>query len=289
MDDLYCLGDLRTDSLVDLLKASFSLEDYEKMIEIADRLYASAKEIYYHQQDAMKSGKRYVYGERKRHLIYYYGFANLAKGIALQNMERFEEAKLCIDQYKDLSFLDDGTEEAAKEIEIYKMFAKANIYAVNILSGKIEYLGDYVNFLRNARVDEILPGLLNIIESDIKYHIGIDNILDSFQESISEAIEYYETKNSLYIVKFFFKLSLYYFFKGQHSIAIFNTLQCLAYCHKLRDAMGFKKSVALFETFREYANGEQLMQYIEIMKAIIEEEFKHEKSLLCAGDHNRVN
>ncbi|MMZ66174.1 hypothetical protein D1872_286470 [compost metagenome] len=53
--------------------------------------------------------------------------------------------------------------------------------------------------------------------------------------------------------------------------------------------MGFKKSVALFENFREYANGEQLMQYKEIMKAIMEEEFKHEKSILCAGDHNRVN
>lgn len=36
------LDDLKIDSLVDLLKATYALEDWDKMIEIANKLHLSA-------------------------------------------------------------------------------------------------------------------------------------------------------------------------------------------------------------------------------------------------------
>ncbi|GIO42278.1 hypothetical protein [Paenibacillus apis] len=290
MNDLY-LEDLKIDSLVDLLKASYSLEEWNKMIEIADRLYDSAQEIYNKQKEAIQLGRKYVYSDRKRHIIYYFGFSLLAKGIALQNKEQFKESKYCIEQYRDLTWLNDESPEAAEEIESFKLFAKANSYALSVREGNKECLDSYIKFLRESRIDELFPGLLNIIEADMQHNFGIDvaGLLQSFKDNITEAKEYYKQKKSLYATKFFHKLSLYYLIKNRYVDAIDNTLQGLALSHTLKDTIGFKKCVSLFESFRKYASEEQQQHYLSIMNTVLEEELrKDEKSIFYDGDFVRV-
>lgn len=92
------------------------------------------------------------------------------------------------------------------------MFAKANMYAVNILEGNIEQLEPYVQFLRASRLDELMPGLLNIIEAAMRHNLDVNKILKSFENEIDLAIDYYRKERSLYLMKVFYKLSLYHFF-----------------------------------------------------------------------------
>lgn len=184
------LDDLDIDSIVNLLKSSFRIEDWDKMITIADKLYLSAQLL-----EKQKPEQRI---QHNRHLVYYFGFSQLAKGIALQNKNLYVESKMLIEKYSDLSLLDDGSKEAQEEIQFFKSFAEANMLAINVLEGKQEYLESYVQLLKQSEMDDIMAGLLNIIEASIKYGFKINEILQSFENELSTAIDYYKNKRPSY-------------------------------------------------------------------------------------------
>lgn len=289
MDALH-LDDLRIDSLVDLLKVSYSLEDHDRMIEIADKLYHSAQDIYNKQKKNLKLGNKYIYQDRIRHIIYYFGFSLLAKGIALQKKERYEESKQCIQIYSDLAWLNDGTEEANKEIEIFKLFAKANTFAVSLLEGRQEYLDPYVQFLGESRIEELLPGLMTILNSAIEHGYSVDSVLEHFEDAIRDAVEICSKKGeAIYLAKFYYRLSLYQFKMKQYKIAVRNTLKALAGSDTFGDIAEFKKCIVLFESFRSHADAEQQQQFTAIMNKILREELKNEKGISFDNDYIGIN
>lgn len=279
MDELR-LDYLKMDSLVDLLKASFSFEDWENMIEIANKLYFCAIEL----KEEVQQENHF-----KRHLTYYFGFSQLSKGIALQNKGQYGEAKELIEKYSDLSWLDDGSKEAREEINFFNMFAKANMYAVNILEGNLEQIEPYVQFLRESRLEELMPGLLNIIEAAMRYNLDVNEILKSFDGEMNMAIEYYKKNQSLYLMKVFFKLSLYHFVRKEYVVAIDKTLEGLEFSVILKDAGAFKKFSALFESFRKQASEDQQTMYTIFMTNTLKEEISNEKGISFDGNCIGVN
>ncbi len=275
------LDDLKIDSLVDLLKATYTLEDWDKMIEIADKLHLAALEL---------EGERSTKSKAcERHPIYYFGYSKLMKGLALQNKGQYSESKALVEEYSDLSWLDDGSKEALEEVEFFKMFAKANMYATNLLEGNLEYLEPYVQFLRESRIDELMPGLLNIIEAAIEHSFDVEEILESFENDINKAIDYYKQRRALYLMKVFYRLSLYHFVRQQYSAAIDKTLQGLELSNILKDTFAFKKFSALFESFREHADEDQQKRYTLFMSNTLKEELSNEKSIFFDGDRIGVN
>ncbi|CAM4521589.1 hypothetical protein GNQ08_07665 [Paenibacillus macerans] len=275
------LDDLKIDSLVELLKATFTLEDWDKMIEIANKLHLSALGL-----EEEKTTRHKTYD---RHPVYYFGFSQLAKGVALQNKGLYKEAKALIEKYSDLSWLDDGSKEAREEINFFKMFAKANMFAVNVLQGNLEYLDPYVQFLRESRIDELMPGLLNITEAAIKHSFDVGDILKSFEVDMNKAIEYYKQKRALYLLKVFYRLSLYHLVRKQYSVAIDKTLTGLELSNILKDTVAFKKFAALFESFRNQASEEQQKHYTLFMSNTLKEELSYEKGIFFDGNSIGVN
>lgn len=74
LDSLY-LNDLKVDSLVNLLKATYALEDWDKMIEISDKLYHVTQKP----EENLRIKRNYY----DRNIIYYIGYSQLMKGISL--------------------------------------------------------------------------------------------------------------------------------------------------------------------------------------------------------------
>lgn len=289
MDDLH-LDDLKIDSLVDLLKAAYTLEDYDHMIEIADKLLLSAERVYSRQKQAMGSGNRYVHLEGKRHIVYYYGFPKLMKGLAFEKLERYEEARECIKFYTDLAWLDDGTKEAEEEINIFKLFARGNELTVNVLEGKHEFLAPYVQFLEESRIEELLPGLETILKSGIDYGFSVNWVLDRFESDIDKAAESCSKKGeAIYVAKFFYKLSIYYFKTEQYGAAVHNTLKALEASGNFKDVTAFRKSVALFESLRGYVDVNQQQRYTDVINNIMKEELENEKSTFIIDANIRIN
>ncbi|MFB5762475.1 hypothetical protein [Paenibacillus medicaginis] len=275
MDDLHLDG-LKIDSLVDLLKAAYTLEDYDHMIEIADKLLISAERVYSKQKQSMDSGKRYVKVDGKRHIVYYFGFSQMAKGIALQKKEKYEESLACIKGYADLSWLHDETVEADEEISAFKRFATSNTYSVNLLAGKQKwvYIEDFVFHLKNSKKEDLISGLVVVLDHALKYNVNVNSILAQFHEVMKNIItegKYLNAKR-MYLTKYFHRMALYLLREGNYKDALNYTLKTLEESDKFNDMVNYKRSTALFEEHRNYASKEQLHDYLRIIKGGIEDE-----------------
>lgn len=261
------LEELNVDSLIQMLKASFSFENWDAMIEIADKLHEQISIIYENNSNLIRGPKL------KRSIPYYFGYSSCAKGIALQKSGKFDEAKLCIQKYADLGWIGGLDEEAIYEVEYYRNIAKANSYVIDLLEGKMGVLHKYVEFIRKNDDEELLPGLITILESSIMHDYSIDWVLKEFKINVDDIGEHETIVNIKYHEDYIYLLAMYYY-KQENMYDTINTiLEILLLSIKLDDYTGFKKSAALFELLRDHADQSQLKVHHNIMKTIIEKEF----------------
>ncbi|MNW27597.1 hypothetical protein D3C74_43990 [compost metagenome] len=289
MSDELHLDGMMIDSLIDLLRASFFLEEWDRMIEISDKVLVSSTKLYNEQKNTLDNGGKYIYGNRGRHLIYYFGFGYMSKGIALYKKEKYNESRDCISQYSNLTWLNDGSEDAKEEIYLFKLFAKGNGFTVDLMEGK-DVLDNYVAFLKESRPEELLPGLINILEASLKNGNNIDQLLEDFKTNTADVILYYEKqqRKTRYLTNYFYLLSLYRIKMGNYQDAVHNILLATVASDSFKDMIAFKKCVALFDIYRNYATDEQLNMYSSRMLLILKEEFRDEKSYYFNDDRIRV-
>ncbi|MDQ0492857.1 DNA-binding protein [Paenibacillus brasilensis] len=269
------------DSIVGMLKMAFSLEEWEQMIQIADQLHTQAHRVYEQQQLELTKGGQPRTLHIKRPLVYYLGFSQLTKGIAFQKQGKYESSRECVEKYAELGWVEGLNEEGLQEVEDYRTLAKANTYTLDLLQGKEEVLPNYVRFLHENSSEELLPGMITILESTIVHNYNINGILREFKTRLTELGTFYEEpENIRYYVTYLYLLAVYRFIEEKYTVAIEVTLNALESADK--------KCVALFESFRSYANKYQKKKYKFIQKNVLERELKNEKNLLYDGYRIRI-
>lgn len=184
------LKSLKPDIIVEMLEMAVVFENWKKVMETADILYQCVQRIYEERQyhKAMKLLIPHVNLERP--LVYYFGLSHLMCGMAHQNQGAYEQARECIYKYAELGWMEDLKEEDNQVVEEFRFLAKTNLYAVDILSGNIELLEEYVAFLQD-NLEEILPAAL-------MYHLDVADILHTFAEQIDEFGDYEDAENVSY-------------------------------------------------------------------------------------------
>lgn len=272
------LEGMNADSLTDMLKASFSLENWNTMIEIAEKLFEQIAIIY----ETSKYNDTLGEQQLRRSIPYYFGFSLCSKGIALQKIGKYSEARFCIVKYSDLGWIQDLDEEGNYEVEYYRNIAKANTYVLDLLEGETGILQEYVEFIRNSKEEELLPGLITILESSIKHNYSVDWILIEFDTIVKHLGEQETKENIRYYVDYIYLLAIYHYKQGNMSNAINISLEILILSGKIKDDLGFKKSAALYEILRDHANQSQQQVHKNIMKTILEREFYDEKDIILA-------
>ncbi|WP_342420014.1 DNA-binding protein [Paenibacillus sp. FSL H8-0168] len=273
MDDLVHSDITDLDTLVNMIKLSFSFADGANMIALCDRLYSHVNQKYQELQ-LYKARKKPIQPiHTKRPLVYYYGYSHLMKGMAFQKQGKYEAARDCIEKYSELGWFNGLDQYGEAEVEYYRYAARANLYALDILSGHAEVLQEYMQFLRN-NPEELLPGLLSIVEGASRYDYPLEAVLESFAEQI-EGFKYFEEPvNVSYYFRFCYQLALYYIKQQQFTVALGYILQSLM----LSDTLGmeheheFRKCTAIFEIFRSQATATQQDQYITILKGVLKDE-----------------
>ncbi|WP_159067686.1 DNA-binding protein, partial [Paenibacillus ihuae] len=237
------LNGINVDSLVQMLKASFTLDNWDGILQIADRLYTEINTIHNSNQQELPHGQKVSSPQLKRSIVYYFGYSMCLKGIALEKLGRYNEARDCVRMYEDLSWIHGKDEEGCAEVEYYREIAKANQYIIELREGNISVLPDYLVYLRQNE-EEVLPGVLYILDSAIKHGYKVDHVLDEFRDQIAVMSEYYETKRNIrYYIDYIYLTARYYSMKGNMLDAINTLLRSLETSVKLRDDTGFRKSV----------------------------------------------
>ncbi|MGG1619688.1 DNA-binding protein [Paenibacillus sp. NRS-1782] len=254
------------DKCVELLHLRFTQHNWNDIIVISDYLHKISWDIY---ESRYKTGEASLDAERP--LIFYYGFSYLAKATALQKLGLFDEAREYILKYSELGWFSGLDATGLDEVERFRFFAKANMYTNDLLSGKIDVLQEYVQFLENND-EEVLPGLVTIMEAANLHLLNVDDVLHKFQTTIDELSSLESETNKTHYFRFLYHLAIYYSNNKRFEDAVRQVLVFLTTANMIENGTNFKKFIVLFEALRQYASNEQIEKYQNLFKELIKDE-----------------
>lgn len=222
-----------------------------------------------------------------RPLVYYYGRAILYKSGTYELRGMYEESKKWIAEYADLSWFEGMDDKAKEEVETLTMFAEANYICVEVKAGNRLKIPEYVSFLE-AHPDEIVEGLITLIESANRHNFYIDEILDKFSEKIEEyknfgrdnwlarrATNLDYSKEPPYVFRyalFFQNYAIYQFRKDAYEEGLNNIISSMKMSIKLSSKDVLVNTMVLFELHRKHTTEEQYMEYIKLCRRMWENE-----------------
>jgi transcriptional regulator with XRE-family HTH domain len=241
------------DALLKLANVCFMVQKWNQVEKYADELRALATAVYEDELRRRKSSKECEPLKTERHLVVYYGQGFLAKGVALQMQGRYEEAKKYVQGYADLGWFQLLDETGQREVEKFRIWAKANLYTLDLLMGNIDILPEYVDFLINHPA-EIPAGLLTIMESASKYDFSIDHILEHFSEEINHFKNYQDLINISRYSHFGYCKAIYEYKRGRIAKALEETLSCLSLADRMNHHQALKRCAELFWEHRHHTS-----------------------------------
>lgn len=257
------------DGLLHLRKACFMLQKWKEVEKYADELRALAMRVYQEELRKRKSGKPFEPLKTERHLVVYYGQGFLAKGVALQMQGLYEEAKKYIQGYADLDWFELLDDVGRREVERFKLWAKANLYTCDLLLGQTHILDEYLDFLEK-NPDELRAGLLTVMEAACKYDIDIDHVLERYSKEMRRFCEHQDQVNITRFINFCYYKAEYELKKGRINQALKEILCCLNLADRLKDHQAFKRCAALFWELRHHATEQHERVYHKLLRRLSE-------------------
>ncbi|WP_422660947.1 hypothetical protein ACK8P5_10855 [Paenibacillus sp. EC2-1] len=253
------------DSAVKMIKLTYSLELWEQLIDLSNKLYIRANHIY--KNRFMKPIR--VLAERP--LVYYYGYSLLMKGHGYKELGRYDKALQCIDRYSNLYwFEEDFNEDDIREVQYFQYISEPNRFEIHLLSGDFNSLDAYVDYLARNR-NELLPGLISILKAANNHNYNIDSIINRFSHDIVFSVGHasQDVINTAYYQSFLQQIIDYKINHFEHHSAIDYTFQLLFYAHKAANDGLYKHAIVCFESLREYATPIQLTVFKEHITSIM--------------------
>ncbi|WP_163852725.1 helix-turn-helix domain-containing protein [Paenibacillus elgii] len=247
-------------ALLKLAKVCYSLEKWNEVERFAEELIELSSIL-----NELKALEELVI---ERHLVYYLGMGHLFKGIALEKNGLYEEAKKVVQDYSDLEwFLRPVDEAGRKDVESFKVFAKANLYTLEVLMGNDGVVDEYAEYLENLnQVNEILSGLTTILKAANIYGFCVDQVLERFSWSIKRFTMFdNDLINSGRHLWFRYHKAVYEFTNGRMNEGIDDTICCLSLAKKMNRHEDFVRCVSLFEKHRGQASMQQIKHYQSIV------------------------
>jgi len=224
-----------------------------------------------------------------RPLVYYYGRGYLSKAGAYEYRRMYDESRVWISKYEDLSWFEGLDEAGNLEVERYKMFAEANLLSIDIKEGNRSRISEYIAFLEE-NPSEVLEGLTTLLESANRHKFFVDEYLNRFAEEIkyyskvtqkgwgnqkNNQVSYNDSYHTFRCAIFFQKYAIYCFRKKMVDDGIENILSSLRFSNKINSKSTISNNMILFEFFRHYSTEGQKSTYLKLC----EEAWDYEEEL----------
>jgi hypothetical protein len=258
------------DKAFELFRICYKQNDWTEAKKISDHMRVVAENQYKSQQ---KWGDiAHLQSPLKRPLIFYIGYSYLAESIVYQKQSLYEEARSCISHYENLDQYNIQGPEDQEEIRRFKFFAKANSYAIDLLSGDFDILEEYHTFVQSDE-EEILPGLITILEAANLNNWNVDHILnDHIPHELETFASYEDIGNRVYYIKLLHQLAIYTFNKKTYHETINYILEYLSIAVNMGVYKEFITNTAMYEKVRKLATTEQQLRYKNIIKGVLTNE-----------------
>ncbi len=238
------------DALRDLANAYRSLRKWDKVANIAHIMGKKANIMYELLHNTELRRKEEPVRTQKP-LFYYIALSKLLLANAHDEKGDYKQALSYNSQYANLSWVRETDAETLRWKGLFAEWSEVNTYVTLLMSGDTEVIPQYLDYL-NTRNEELLPGLLNIIQAANKYGHDVNSILEQYRNAIEQIIKreldtgiYTQQNVSERITRLLYELSSYYFPRGEYkygfrylmlslknSIAI-NNEKCILNCMKL--------------------------------------------------------
>ncbi|WP_025691398.1 hypothetical protein [Paenibacillus zanthoxyli] len=272
-DEIYLLSENNhpLDKAFELFRSSYKQCNWEDADRIANHMHALADSLY---KTQLKQANVFpgLQLPLKRPLVFYIGYSFLAKSVVNQKQGHYDAAREYIDKYANLDGFVGQDQEGQQEVQRFKVFARANSYAIDLLSGKLEVLDEYNDFINNNE-EEILPGLITMLEAANLNKWNIEPLLDTYiPHELDTFFSYEDTGNRVYYIKLLHQLSIYHLNQQRFSDAINYMLDYLSSATKMNVSREIITSIAMYETVRAYATLEQQSMYEKILKGVLSNE-----------------
>ncbi|BCG60900.1 DNA-binding protein [Paenibacillus sp. URB8-2] len=259
------------DKAFELFRSYYKLNDWIEADRVANHMQAMAESLYNNQlvQAHVFPGLQLPL---RRPLVFYIGYSYLAKSIVYQKQGRYDAAREYIDKYANLDGFVGQDQDGRQEAQRFKYFAKANSYAIDLLSGKLEVLDEYNDFIKSNE-EELLPGLITILEAANLNKWNIDPLLDSYiPEELETFASYEDAGNRVYYIKLLHQLSIYNLNQQRYHDTINYIIDYLSIAAKMNVDREFFTTVAMYEAVRAFTSTEQQSMYENILKGVLSDE-----------------
>ncbi|MEC0182001.1 DNA-binding protein [Paenibacillus peoriae] len=267
-EEIYLLSENNhsLDKAFELFRLCYRQSDWDEANRIANYIHITADRMYKSRQ---KWGDIVSLNQRlKRPLVFYFGYSYLAKSIVFQRQGLFEQAREYVAKYADLGWYKEPTKEDMEEVEHFEIFAKANLYAIDLLSGNKEKLTEYKEFIKDND-EETLPGLINILEAANLNEWNVDDLIYEHTQQFETFASLEDIGNRVYYTKLLNQLAIYNLNHLRYGGAIDYILEFMRIAVTINLHKEIITIISMFDAIRSYATSEQQLKYQNILRGVL--------------------
>ncbi|MGP0575961.1 transcriptional regulator [Paenibacillus peoriae] len=272
LDEIYQL-----DALKDLANVYRSLRKWDKVDETAKKMKQKAKAQYLlkHQQ---KNRECDEHKKLNRPLFVYITYADLLCASVCESQGDYQQALQYTYAYANLDWVKETDEDTQHWINLFKGWAQANAVANKLLSGDINALYDYVEYIgapSDTSEQDKVAQLLNIMMTANRYQIDVSDILQRFETDVNSLLKFPQS-NDIYtkqvipeqFARFGYELAYYYLHRCSYIDGFKHLMYSMVSYHTLNNETYFIKCMVLFERYRAYAVSETKAAYLEFIERV---------------------
>ncbi|MEV2969005.1 DNA-binding protein [Paenibacillus larvae] len=261
--------DFRSDALLHLANICVLLQKWSLAEQFADELRILTTIRYQEELLIKKNNSVSEPLKTERPLVVYYGQSYLIKSVSLYKQGDYKKAEQYIEGYEDLSWFEILDEQGKKEIDKFRLWAKANKYSVELLLGNVSVLDEYTNYLTEYP-NEIPAGLLLITKAANAYGFSIDHILERSPEPSME-----NEVNAVRIehhIEFHYQKAIYEFNQRRFVEGLESILYCFSLAISTKRYSMAMLCVAQFDQYLNHASDFQKGKFTNLFREVLEVE-----------------
>ncbi|ALS09927.1 DNA-binding protein (plasmid) [Paenibacillus peoriae] len=266
------------DALKDLANVYRSLRKWDKVDEIAKKMRDKASIQYNlnHKQNSREHTEST--NKLSRPLFVYIAYADLLCANACEELGDYEQALHYTYAYSNLNWVRETDEDAQHWIGLFKHWSHANILAYRLLSGDVNVLHEYLNYMDESSdtiQEDRVTQLLNIMTAANRYKLDVNDILKRFETEIASFSQrpssddmYTQQVIPEYSAMCGYELAYYYLNHGMNCDG-FNHLFCaMVKAHILNNETYFINCMGLFVRFKAHAVPETKTEFYNLIEKV---------------------